>query len=1219
MSESLGQYPDRDLLEETATGKQRLKLWWHGPHPFWSGLNQVVARTHASVTEVGEKRRVQLQAWIAIALAIVFLVGGLASAVLNGQFGTNEVILIVLAGMAAGAYILCWTPYYAWGGWLVTGCVILVGYLFAWTESGSATVLYTFIPLGFVLGGVLLNTLPLVFWLVVGSCGVFLLPVGSVQEAGKVFGDFAAIAVLLLVTVIFRNGIERLRLRVSERITAGFAQANADLKASNQRTHKLIQTLSDGVGVTDLDGNLVEVNDSFMRLAGYDQPAFVLGKNPALLLDEPDRNRLPRNFPIDGNLGKAIEYRMVRAYNGHPNDERRYDGEMTVSPLLNDQGQRSGFLVVVRDISQQKRAEEALRTSEARQRQILDTIPASILITHLPQGDILYANQTMVNQFGLTPEQVEGKTTPDLYYDLADRERLLATLQDQGVLNNFVARAKRQDNGLPFWGDLSGRIIDFAGERALLTVIIDITARRQAEDNLRIRDEILQKNSTLIAELSRSPNIINGNLQPALEEITEAVSNALDVQRASVWFFNDEHTKIQRVNLFERGKGHTSGGSFSTSEFPAYFSALQTGKPILADDARAHPSTRELSPAYLAPLMINSRLDAPIRWRGQVTGALVCDHIGLKRHWTLEEESFINSMADFVTSALEAQERVKLAREIEESSVRRGLQVQLSTQIAQEISTASDLNELFRLVVTLVKERFGYYHVQVLRYEPALNAMVLIVGYGEVGEKMLLARHQLPMGVGLIGIAGATGDTVLRTELENDPDWRPNPLLPETKCEISVPIRLRGQVLGVLDVQSDRAGALTLDDQILLEGLCGQVAVAIEETRLRREMEERLHELNALHASMSRQGWDSMAETLPSEGYQYDQISVSPLTRDETADQPAHPAASDDRVETPVQAAPARSTGPLGKPAYLSVPLAVHESETIGMVSVENETSRPLSEEELAFIEQVAEQVSLALESARLFAQTQATLGETEDLYQASAEVNAASTYEDVLEAVRKSIDKDEEAHILTIGVFDRPWSEDTPPQFVDTLAMWSSLPDHVVESFPKRVPLGESPLVMGMKTNETTVIEDVKSDPGVDESLRTTLVNRLFTQSLINTPLMVSGQWMGVLSVSFPRPRKFSETEIRRLVALASQAAVAINNMQLLESTRVRAQRERILREVTTRVRASVDADTILRTAVRELGAALGREAFIHLGGPEQEPVKAADRSSSAAVEGGK
>jgi GAF domain-containing protein len=282
--------------------------------------------------------------------------------------------------------------------------------------------------------------------------------------------------------------------------------------------------------------------------------------------------------------------------------------------------------------------------------------------------------------------------------------------------------------------------------------------------------------------------------------------------------------------------------------------------------------------------------------------------------------------------------------------------------------------------------------------------------------------------------------------------------------------------------------------------------------------------------------------------------------------------------------------------------MQVHGDEQIGEVSVENDPSHPLSDEELAFVEQVAEQVSLALESARLFAQTQATLGETEDLYQASAELNAATTFDEVLSAVRKSVDKEEEAHILSIGLFDHPWTDTLPAQSVDILATWSSLPEQAVAHFPQHFMVNDSPMAMALKPNAATVIEDARADPNLDESLRAMLLNALFTQSAINAPLTVSGKWIGFMSVSFPRPRKFPEDEIRRLMAISSQAAIAINNMLLLETTRVRAQRERILREVTTRVRASVDADTILRTAVRELGTALGREAFIRLGNPAQQ-----------------
>jgi PAS domain S-box-containing protein len=97
---------------------------------------------------------------------------------------------------------------------------------------------------------------------------------------------------------------------------------------------------------------------------------------------------------------------------------------------------------------------------------------------------------------------------------------------------------------------------------------------------------------------------------------------------------------------------------------------------------------------------------------------------------------------------------------------------------------------------------------------------------------MLAAGHRLPMGRGVVGTAADTGQSILAADVTKDEDWRPNPHLPETKGELAVPIKLRDEVLGILDVQSDRVGALTDDDRLLLEGLCGQIASAMESTRL---------------------------------------------------------------------------------------------------------------------------------------------------------------------------------------------------------------------------------------------------------------------------------------------------------------------------------------------------------------------------------------------------
>jgi len=117
--------------------------------------------------------------------------------------------------------------------------------------------------------------------------------------------------------------------------------------------------------------------------------------------------------------------------------------------------------------------------------------------------------------------------------------------------------------------------------------------------------------------------------------------------------------------------------------------------------------------------------------------------------------------------------RERLEREVRESLERRGHQVRTGTEVSQEIAAATGLDELFRRVVVLIKERFGYYHAQIFRYEPAVDAVVLVVGYGETGEQMLAAGHRLEMGRGVVGTAAATGRPVLAADVARDEAWVP--------------------------------------------------------------------------------------------------------------------------------------------------------------------------------------------------------------------------------------------------------------------------------------------------------------------------------------------------------------------------------------------------------------------------------------------------------------
>ena len=109
------------------------------------------------------------------------------------------------------------------------------------------------------------------------------------------------------------------------------------------------------------------------------------------------------------------------------------------------------------------------------------------------------------------------------------------------------------------------------------------------------------------------------------------------------------------------------------------------------------------------------------------------------------------------------EERRQLEHQIQESHERRGRQVQLSTQISKEIVGAADVTELYERVVTQVKEQFGFYHVQILRYDPTVDAVVLMAGYGTIGAAMKAGGPELAISVLLINVVVGLGYTISKT------------------------------------------------------------------------------------------------------------------------------------------------------------------------------------------------------------------------------------------------------------------------------------------------------------------------------------------------------------------------------------------------------------------------------------------------------------------------
>jgi GAF domain-containing protein len=191
-----------------------------------------------------------------------------------------------------------------------------------------------------------------------------------------------------------------------------------------------------------------------------------------------------------------------------------------------------------------------------------------------------------------------------------------------------------------------------------------------------------------------------------------------------------------------------------------------------------------------------------------------------------------------------------------EAQSRQRVQLQTAAAVAAAATSILDQDELMQSSVDLIKERFDLYYVGLFLVDSATNQAVLRAATGAAGRVQIEARHRLPVG-GRSLIGGATYDGAPRItqDVTLDKEWFPNSHLPETLSELALPLRVRGQIIGALTVQSAKANVFAPELISTLQTMSDQLAIAIQNAQLLSHAEARARtqeELNQISAQLHR-------------------------------------------------------------------------------------------------------------------------------------------------------------------------------------------------------------------------------------------------------------------------------------------------------------------------------------------------------------------------------
>ncbi len=609
----------------------------------------------------------------------------------------------------------------------------------------------------------------------------------------------------------------------------------------------------------------------------------------------------------------------------------------------------------------------------------------------------------------------------------------------------------------------------------------------------------------------------------------------------------------------------TVGTRYQMSQF-AFTKLLLSNpdSPILIEDVDDTPLLGEIELEIYHRSNMKSTVLIPLYAQGHWVGFMPLSWRE-PQHFTDTDRRIYASIAQQATPAVDAVRAAQVTR-------RRALEMETVSRVSAEATTNLNLDELLQTTVDLTKENFNLYHAHIYLLDEAGENLVLAAGAGEAGRAMKAAGRQIPLNHPKSLVARAAQDKVgvVANDVTAEPDFLPNPLLPNTKSEMAIPMLVGDTLVGVLDVQGDVLNRFDHDDVRVKSTLAAQIATAVQNVRAyeqlnvtQDELQQSLKEVGDIRHAIDQHAIVAITDQRGIINYVNDKfVEISKYSREELLGQ-------DHRII---------NSGYHSKEFIRDIWVTIANGQEWkgeicnrakdGSIYWVDTTIVPFLNEQGKPYQYVAIRTDITEQKQR--EQERQTLLET-----ASA-LNNAQTPDALLQgAIQYAVERG--CHRASLIYLDS--DEDGNPQWGETVAQWAT---DVQTSSPvgTRFFMPDFALTRLWIANPDSpnMIGNIEADPTLGEAERRIL---LATKShgSVAIPLHLQDRWVAILSLTWETAQNFTDLDRRIYTAIAQQAAPVVDAVRAAELTRRRANEMETVARVSTAAATLLNQDELLQS----------------------------------------